>query len=54
MKIRIPLLLLTLVSCYFCPTPTVVYAKPAQKAPAQKNLDAALVDAVIDGDVKRQ
>ncbi len=53
MKIRIPLLLLALVSCYFCPTSAVVYAKPAQKALSQKTLDAALVDAVYNGDTKR-
>ena len=53
MNIRIPLLLLSLVSCYFCPIPRVACAKPTQKRLSQKTLDAALVDAVIDGDVKR-
>lgn len=53
MKIRTPLLFLTLVSCYLCPNPRVACARPAQKAPSQKTLDAALVDAVYDGDTKR-
>lgn len=48
MKIRLLLLLLFSVSCSFGLAPKAGCAKPSQKF-----LDAALVDAVVDGDVKR-